>query len=151
MPWHKASQETCDQRTHLSEVTRILSSLDELKWSSFSLKYSSMHCSSKSCTFLSSSSVMNNSVEEKWNVRQRSKSDGAWSVGLMTFQMWTKVRRTGLGSLLNLRLNPNPIRQSVSLSPSCALESPLFFEVHLNVADLLQGLVTIIQVVRPNM
>lgn len=48
--------------THLSDVTRILSSLDELKRSSFSLKYSSMHCSSKSCTFLSSSSVMKSSV-----------------------------------------------------------------------------------------
>lgn len=48
--------------THLSDVTRILSSLDELKWSSFSRKYSSMHCSSKSCTFLSSSSVMKSSV-----------------------------------------------------------------------------------------
>lgn len=51
--------------THLSEVTRILSSLEELNRSSFSLKYSSMHCSSKSCTFLSSSSVMKSSVEEK--------------------------------------------------------------------------------------
>lgn len=47
---------------NLSDVTRILSSLEELKRSSFSLKYSSMHCSSKSCTFFSSSSVIKSSV-----------------------------------------------------------------------------------------
>lgn len=91
-----------DQGTHLSEVTRILSSLDELKWSSFSLKYSSIHCSSKSCTFLSSSSVMNSSVEKKWDVRQRSKCDGFWAVGLVPFLTPTKVRRRSLVSLLSL-------------------------------------------------
>lgn len=47
---------------NLSDVTRILSSLEELKRSSFSRKYSSMHCSSKSCKFFSSSSVMKSSV-----------------------------------------------------------------------------------------
>lgn len=49
----------------LSEVTLILSSLDEWNLSSFSLKYSSIHCSSKSWTFFSSSSVMKSSVDER--------------------------------------------------------------------------------------
>lgn len=47
-------------------MTRILSSLEELNLSSFSLKYSSMHCSSKSWTFFNSSSVMKSSVEKNW-------------------------------------------------------------------------------------
>lgn len=55
----------CDNMSDLSEVTLILSSLEEWNRSSFSLKYSSMHCSSKSWTFLSSSSVMKSSAEER--------------------------------------------------------------------------------------
>lgn len=47
-------------------MTRILSSLEELNLSSFSLKYSSMHCSSKSWTFFNSSSVMKSSIEKNW-------------------------------------------------------------------------------------
>ncbi|TNN38749.1 hypothetical protein EYF80_051081 [Liparis tanakae] len=49
----------------LSDVTLILSSLEEWKRSSFSLKYSSMHCSSKSWTFFSSSSVMKSSADKR--------------------------------------------------------------------------------------
>lgn len=55
----------CVAVSDLSEVTRILSSLEEWNRSSFSLKYSSMHCSSKSCTFFSSSSVMKSSVDDR--------------------------------------------------------------------------------------
>lgn len=52
-------------RSYLSDVTLILSSLEEWNRSSFSLKYSSMHCSSKSWTFFSSSSVMKSSADER--------------------------------------------------------------------------------------
>lgn len=50
---------------NLSKVTRILSSLPEWNLSSFSLKYISTHCSSKSWSFFWSSSVKKSSKEKK--------------------------------------------------------------------------------------
>ena len=47
----------------LSDVTRILSLLDDCFSSSFSLKYSSTHCCSNSCRLFSSSALSTSSVD----------------------------------------------------------------------------------------
>lgn len=88
------------QGTHLSDVTRILSSLDELKRSSFSLKYSSMHCSSKSWTFLSSSSVMKSSggggEKESW--------DRAGTQQHLVCGLTTALKKSRLGNVYQIQL-----------------------------------------------
>lgn len=64
--------------SNLSEVTLILSSLDEWNRSSFSLKYSSMHCSSKSWTFFSSSSVMKSSEDKSDKGGEKGATSGCF-------------------------------------------------------------------------
>lgn len=80
---------------HLSEVTRILSSLEELNLSSFSLKYSSMHCSSKSWTFFNSSSVMKSSVE---TIKELNLEKHKCEIQdtFLTEESWTKFSKVGL-------------------------------------------------------
>lgn len=79
---------------HLSEVTRILSSLEELNLSSFSLKYSSMHCSSKSWTFFNSSSVMKSSVE---TIKELNLEKHKCEIQdtFLTEESWTKFSKVG--------------------------------------------------------